>query len=100
MNTNNELNMIESHFAVEFSKMSNKEIYAWLRASFPTEKFLTGRTKAQLYRDAYMIAKEQLEAKEDKECDEMQANDTPAPAPTTLPPPPRPARPGPPPAPR
>jgi hypothetical protein len=80
MNTNNELNMIESHFAVEFSTMSNKEIYAWLRASFPTEKFLTGRTKAQLYRDAYMIAKEQLEAKEDKECDEMQANDTPAPA--------------------
>jgi len=80
MNTNNELNMIESHFKVEFSAMSNKDLYAWLKASFPTEKFLTGRTKAQLYHWVYIAAKEQLVAKQDKECDEMQANDSDAPA--------------------
>jgi len=80
MNTNNELNMIESHFKVEFSAMSNKDLYAWLRASFPAEKFLTGRTKAQLYHWVYIAAKEQLVAKQDKECDEMQANDSDAPA--------------------
>lgn len=80
MNTNNELNMIESHFKVEFSAMSNKDLYAWLKASFPAEKFLTGRTKAQLYHWVYIAAKEQLVAKQDKECDEMQANDSDAPA--------------------
>jgi len=72
----NTINQIEKHFAVEFSKMNNKDLYAWLKANHPTTKVLTGRTKAQLYADIGYIMREQLEAKEDAESEDMQANDT------------------------
>ena len=68
----------------EFGKMTNKELYAWLRTNYPTEKFLSGLTKDQLYNEIYVwrfVRDDKIDhAKERDELTAMGSNDRDAPA--------------------
>ena len=67
----------------EFGKMTNKELYAWLRTNYPTQPFLTGLTKDQLYNEIYVCRccdDKISHAKERDELTAMGSNDRDAPA--------------------
>ena len=68
----------------EFGKMTNKELYAWLRTNYPTVKFLSGLTKDQLYNEIYVwrfVRDDKIDhAKERDELTAMGSNDRDAPA--------------------
>lgn len=85
MNYSNEQQKVcKDAIKAEFGKMTNKELYAWLKTNYPTQKFLSGLTKDQLYNEIYvarMVRDDKFDhAKERDELTAMGSNDRDAPA--------------------
>jgi uncharacterized small protein (DUF1192 family) len=84
MNYSNEKQKVcKDAIKAEFGKKTNKELYAWLRTNYPTQPFLTGLTKDQLYNEIYVCRccdDKISHAKERDELTAMGSNDRDAPA--------------------
>jgi uncharacterized small protein (DUF1192 family) len=82
--SNEQMKVCKDAIKAEFGKMTNKELYAWLRTNYPTEKFLSGLTKDQLYNEIYVwrfVRDDKIDhAKERDELTAMGSNDRDAPA--------------------
>ena len=82
--SNEQMKACKDAIKAEFGKMTNKELYAWLRTNYPTQKFLTGQTKDQLHNEIYVcrfIRDDKIDhAKERDERTDMGSNDKDAPA--------------------
>lgn len=82
--SNEQLKVCKDAIKAEFGKMTNKELYAWLRTNYPTEKFLSGLTKDQLYNEIYVwrfVRDDKFDhAKARDELTAMGSNDRDAPA--------------------
>jgi hypothetical protein len=82
--SNEQMKVCKDAIKAEFGKMTNKELYAWLRTNYPTVKFLSGLTKDQLYNEIYVwrfVRDDKLDhAKERDELTAMGSNDRDAPA--------------------
>lgn len=82
--SNEQMKVCKDAIKAEFGKMTNKELYAWLRTNYPTEKFLSGLTKDQLYNEIYVcrfVRDDKIShAKELDELTAMGSNDRDAPA--------------------
>jgi len=82
--SNEQMKVCKDAIKAEFGKMTNKELYAWLRTNYPTEKFLSGLTKDQLYNEIYVcrfVRDDKIShAKERDELTAMGSNDRDAPA--------------------
>lgn len=84
MNYSNEKQKVcKDAIKAEFGKKTNKELYAWLRTNYPTQPFLSGLTKDQLYNEIYVCRCCDDKISHAKELDELTAmgsNDRDAPA--------------------
>jgi uncharacterized small protein (DUF1192 family) len=82
--SNEQMKVCKDAIKAEFGKMTNKELYAWLRTNYPTVKFLSGLTKDQLYNEIYVwrfVRDDKIDhAKERDELTAMGSNDRDAPA--------------------
>jgi uncharacterized small protein (DUF1192 family) len=82
--SNEQMKVCKDAIKAEFGKMTNKELYAWLRTNYPTVKFLSGLTKDQLYNEIYVWRFHRDDkidhAKERDELTAMGSNDRDAPA--------------------
>jgi hypothetical protein len=82
--SNEQMKVCKDAIKAEFGKMTNKELYAWLRTNYPTQKFLSGLTKDQLHNEIYvcrLIRDDKIgHAKERDERTAMGSNDSDAPA--------------------
>ena len=82
--SNEQMKVCKDAIKAEFGKMTNKELYAWLRTNYPTQKFLSGLTKDQLHNEIYVcrfIRDDKIgHAKERDERTAMGSNDKDAPA--------------------
>jgi uncharacterized small protein (DUF1192 family) len=82
--SNEQMKVCKDAIKAEFGKMTNKELYAWLRTNYPTVKFNSGFTKTELHNQIFVWRSHRDgkfdHAKERDELTAMGSNDIDAPA--------------------